>query len=399
MVSSKGKIVLGITGGIAAYKSAELVRLYVKAGFEVKVIMTSSACEFITPLTLETLSQNEVSIKMFPEKKFYTTHHIDLADWAELFVVAPATANFIGKAANGIADDLLTTVFSAATCPVLIAPAMNSNMWDNPAVTENCAKLKSYGFHFIGPDEGDLACGWEGRGRMAQPDEILKKSLALFSIEGKLRGKSVLVTAGPTEEPIDSVRYISNRSSGKMGYALAIEAKAEGADVTLISGPCKLPAPRGIELIKVKTSEQMASAVKEYFKSCDVLIMAAAVADYAPTNPHDSKLKKSEESLKLDLNPTEDILKAVSKMKGKQVVVGFALETDNTVENARKKIEDKKLDLIILNDANEPGAGFDVDTNRIDIIYPDGNFEKFPLMTKRDLAVEIIKKIIPLIKQ
>ncbi|MBD3169565.1 MAG: bifunctional phosphopantothenoylcysteine decarboxylase/phosphopantothenate--cysteine ligase CoaBC [candidate division Zixibacteria bacterium] len=393
----KKHVLLGVTGGIAAYKSAELTRLFVKAGHEVKVIMTGSACEFITPLTLATLSNNDVAIEMFPESGEFTTRHIDLADWADILVIAPATANFIGKAANGICDDLLTTVFPAATCPVLIAPAMNSNMWDYPAVQENFLKLLSYGFYSVGPDSGDLACGWVGRGRMVEPETIFLKALSILSLSGRLMGKKVLVSASRTEEPIDSVRYISNRSSGKMGYALALEAKAEGADVVLVSGPSGLTAPRGIEMVRVTTAVEMAEAVKKRFDESDVVIMSAAVSDYAPSNPPASKIKKTEAALHLDLDSTEDILRSLGEMKKKQVLVGFALETDNAVDNAIKKLESKNLDFIVLNNPNESGAGFDTDTNRVDIISRGGRVDELPLMSKREVAAEIITRIVKLL--
>lgn len=389
---------LGVTGGIAAYKSAELTRLFVKEGFEVKVIMTKGACEFVTPLTFETLSGNEVSVEMFPRNKHFATHHIDLADWAELLIVAPATANFIGKTASGICDDLLTTVFSASSCPVLIAPAMNSNMWDYPAVVKNVELLQSFGFYFIGPDSGDLACGWVGKGRMVEPAAILDGALKIFSIAGSLKGKKVVVTAGRTEEPIDAVRYISNRSSGKMGYAIAIEARAEGADVTLITGPTMLPEPRGINLVKVRTASQMAGAVKEHFAGCHLLLMSAAVADYTPANPEEGKGKKSDSDISIKLKPTEDILKSVGRLKNSQVVVGFALETDNAIANASRKIGGKNLDFVVLNNPNEKGAGFDTDTNRVDIIWPDGTINQLPLMPKRQLAIEILQRAIRLVR-
>lgn len=404
MESGKYNILLGITGGIAAYKSAELARLFVKEGCEVNVIMTPAACRFVAPLTFETLTGHEVHTEIFPSGRFYGTHHIDLADRADLIVVAPATANFLGKAANGIADDMLTTTFAAATCPVLIAPAMNSNMWDFPSVKRNVEILRSYGFNFIGPDEGDLACGWVGCGRMVEPGLILKKSLEILAgapagQAGRLKGKKVLVTASGTREPIDAVRFISNRSSGRMGYAMAMQAMAEGAEVTLVSGPSGLPEPKGVDMIKVETAAEMAEAVKKHFAQCDALVMAAAVADYTPADPKSNKMKKSAKGLTLDLKPTEDILQSVADMKDNQVVIGFALETEDAEANARRKLESKKLDFVVLNNPNEPGAGFDTDTNRADIVYADGRIEKLQLMSKQDLASEIIDRIIVLMNR
>ncbi len=393
----KKKVLLGVTGGIAAYKSAELVRLLVKAGVEVQVIMTRSAAAFVAPLTFEALCGNEVAIEMFPKEGFYATRHIDLADWADAFVVAPATANFLAKAANGICDDLLTTTFTAAKCPALIAPAMNSNMWDYPAVLKNVDVLKGYGFHILDPESGDLACGWVGKGRMVESQVIFDKTKAILEVSGALKGKRVVVTASRTEEPIDAVRYISNRSSGRQGYAIAEQARDMGAETVLISGPSNLREPGGMEVVKVMTAEEMASAVKEHFISCDLLVMSAAVSDYTPSEPYSGKRKKSDKDLTIELKPTEDILKSVSKSKDKQVIIGFALETDNRIENAKKKLKEKKVDFIVLNNPNEEGAGFDVDTNRADIIRSDGNIEELPLMTKRELAREILQRAIPLL--
>ncbi|MBD3234715.1 MAG: bifunctional phosphopantothenoylcysteine decarboxylase/phosphopantothenate--cysteine ligase CoaBC [candidate division Zixibacteria bacterium] len=394
----KKKVLLGITGGIAAYKSAELARLLVKAEFEVRVIMTRSAAAFVAPLTFEALCGNEVAIEMFPREGFYATRHIDLADWANVFVVAPATANFLAKAATGICDNLLTTTFTAAKCPVLIAPAMNSNMWDYPAVLKNVEVLRGYGFHIIDPESGDLACGWVGKGRMAEPQVIFDKTNAILEGSEALKGKKALVTASRTEEPIDSVRYISNRSSGKMGYAIAERARDMGAETVLISGPSNLREPGGIEVVKVMTAEEMASAVKEHFADCDLLVMSAAVSDYTPSEPYSGKRKKSDKDLTIELKPTEDILKSVSRNKDKQVIIGFALETDDQIENAQKKLKDKRIDIIVLNNPNEEGAGFDVDTNRVDIIGIGGKIQKLPLMSKRELAREILERAVSLLK-
>lgn len=393
------KIILGISGGIAAYKSAELCRRLKKSGAEVQVIMTQSGTKFITPLTMECLSENEVITEMFPEHRMVGTRHITLAKWADLILVAPATYNLIGKICFGIADDILTTVISSTKAPVVFAPAMNVNMYENPICQENMEKLRKLGYKFIEPGVGDLACGDTGKGRMAEPEEIQNEVIKLLSDKKDLTGKSILVTASRTEEPIDPVRFLSNRSSGKMGYAVAEEAFKRGAKVTLISGPSDLSCSTGISLLKVRTADEMHKAVKKQFVKSDVLIMTAAVADYAPVRVSSGKIKKQEAGLDLKLKPTADILKEVGRNKGKRVLVGFALETEDEIENAKSKLKEKNLDLIAVNNPNLQGAGFEVDTNIVSLIDKKGKVERLPLMSKKELAGKIIDRVGKLLKR
>ncbi len=393
-MSLKGKkIIVGLTGGIAAYKTPNLIRLLVKDDVNVHAIMTDGATKFITELTIETVSQNPVAREMFPADRFVGTHHIDMADWPDAFVIAPATANFIGKIASGISDDLLTTVICATKKPVIIAPAMNTNMYLNPVTQKNMQYLKSLGYIFIDPNEGELACNTVGWGRMAEPEEIHSFVTSFFQKKKSLSGKKVLVTAGPCREPIDPVRFISNRSSGKMGYAIAEAANDAGAEVTLVSGPSDQQASSEIKVLKVETTEEMFAAVKEKFGDTDILIMAAAPADYRAKNPVDKKLKKGNGDIALELIPTIDILKSLKSLKRKkQKMVGFALETDNAVENAKKKLKDKGLDLIVLNSLEDSPA-FESDTNKVTLIYNDGRNEELALMSKTALARILIDKI------
>ena len=397
------KFVVGLTGGIACYKIPNLVRLLVKQKAEVKVIMTEAATKFITPLTLETVSGNPVECQMFPENQFVATRHIDLAEWPDLFVVAPATANFLGKVAGGISDDLLTTILCATAKPVLIAPAMNPQMWRNKVTQRNFNYVsKELGFLRVGPAEGEMACDAWGVGRMAEPEEIFAAIESFFAKGSKkkvLTGKRVLVTAGPCREAIDPVRFISNRSSGKMGYALAIAARDLGAETTLISGPTGLPIPDSVKFKSVETTKQMADAVANAFPKCDCLIMAAAPADFAPVKPSKSKIKKNGDGLTLELKPTIDILKEIGKKRRKgQVVIGFALETDNDLANARRKLTDKKLDLIVVNNPTSPGAGFEHDTNKVMLITRGSKRVKpLPLMSKSDLADRILEIVASLL--
>jgi len=385
------KILLGMTGCIAAYKCAHLVRLLKKEGAEVKVVMTSSAEKFITRLTMETLSDNQAYTAMFPTQEYFSTHHISLAEWADLILLAPASGNIIGKISNGIADDLLTTIIMAAQSPVMIAPTMNTHMFQNPIVQENMSKLHKLGYHFVEPGVGELACKTYGVGRLAEPDEITDALISFFESKADLDGLKVLISAGPTVEYIDAVRYISNPSSGKMGYALAQKAASHGAEVTLVSGPVCLDAPAGVKVIEVFSGAQMCESLQNHFERADMLFMAAAVGDYAPSKVHDHKLKKTDQPLTLTLIPQTDILKKLSEMKNKlQVIVGFALETDNIVENAQSKLTGKKLDMIVVNDPREKGAAFRVDTNKVTIIDKNGNIEQIPLMSKLALADIII---------
>ena len=396
MSLKKKRVLVGLTGGIACYKVPYLIRSLRKAEAEVRVIMTDAATKFITPLTLETVSGNPVAIEMFPEREFVGTHHIDLAEWAEIVVVAPATANFLGKAASGICDDLLTTIVCATQRPILVAPAMNPGMWQHKPTQKNVAYLKEIGFKFIGPATGEMACDQWGEGRMVEPDQIfdaVRSHLEAGSKKKALIGKRILVTAGPCREPIDPVRYISNRSSGKMGFALAEAAADMGADVTLVSGPAVLPFPSGIEVIGVETTREMFEAVSKRFTRVDCVIMAAAPADFEParTSPH--KIKKNDNGLRLDLQPTVDILRTLGEKKKRQILVGFALETDNGVANARRKLREKNLDLIVLNSAGDPQSGFESDTNQVTIIRSGKKPQVLPLMSKRDLAFKLLELI------
>jgi phosphopantothenoylcysteine decarboxylase/phosphopantothenate--cysteine ligase len=385
-------IVLGITGGIAAYKACELIRLMIKSGANVRVIMTKGAEEFVTPLTLQTLSRNPVHTDLFSLTQEAEVGHVSLADRADLFVIAPSTANLIGKVANGIADDLLTTTIMAAKVPVLLAPAMNCNMYENPIVQENMNKLKGYGYNFIDSETGELACGYEGKGRMAEPGDIMEEIETILSPKD-LKGERIVVTAGPTCEAIDPVRFIGNRSSGKMGYALAKMAARRGAEVTLISGPSSLKPPRGTGFISVESAEDMRRAVTVNLKDATIVIMAAAVADYRPKKAASEKMKKGAGSISLDLEKTEDIISEIGMKKGKRLIIGFAAETDNLWANAKKKLKEKNLDLIIANNVKEPGAGFGVDTNIVTIIDKNGVVEALPKMSKDEVAWKVLDRV------
>jgi len=386
------RIVLGVTGGIAAYKAAELVRELVRKGAQVRVIMTEHACRFVTPLTFETLSGNPVATDLFRMTGSFEIGHIALAEFAELIVIAPATGNVIGKLAAGIADDLLTTVLLAATVPVLICPAMNTKMYAHPAVKENMARLVSRGCSVMEAGVGELACRTEGQGRLPDAPEIVEEIETLFSPKD-LRGEQILITAGPTQEPFDPVRYITNPSSGKMGYALAVVARRRGAAVTLVSGPTELPAPRGVELVPVKTALEMRDAVMDRLGSSTVVIKAAAVSDYRPEVCQATKIKKKAGPLTVRLERNPDILAAIGKKKGRRILVGFAMESDHLVENARAKLVEKGMDFIVANDLSQTGAGFRVDTNIIRILDRDGGDERFPLMDKLEVAGVILDKV------
>jgi phosphopantothenoylcysteine decarboxylase/phosphopantothenate--cysteine ligase len=393
------KIILGIGGGISAYKSAEVCRRLKKSGAEVQVVMTQAGTKFITPLTMETLSGNEVVAEMFPQHRMVGTRHVNLAQWADLVLVAPATYNLIGKISCGMADDILTTVISSTRAPVILAPAMNVNMYENPICQQNIEKLKKSGYRFIEPGVGDLACGDVGRGRMAEPEEIQNEVIKILAEKKDLTGKSILVTASRTEEPVDAVRFLSNRSSGKMGYAIAEEASGRGAEVTLISGPSYLiPSPK-INLVKVRTAQEMYKAVKKSFGKSDALIMTAAVSDYTPQKVLSGKMKKEEAGLNLKLKPTPDILKEMGKRKGEKVLVGFAVETEDEIKNAKSKLKEKNLDLVVVNNPKLQGAGFEVDTNVATIIDKKGKIKHLPLMSKRELAEKIIDRLSNLLKR
>jgi len=391
------KIILGISGGISAYKAAEVCRRLKKLGAEVQVVMTQAGTRFITSLTMETLSENEVITEMFPQHRMVGTRHINLAQWADLVLVAPATYNLIGKISSGMADDILTTVISSTKAPVFLAPAMNVNMYENPICQQNIEKLKKLGYRFIEPGVGDLACGTVGRGRMAEPEEIQNEVIKILVEKKDLLGKSILVTASRTEEPIDAVRFLSNRSSGKMGYAIAEEAFRRGAKVTLISGPSNLIPSSGINLVKVRTAQEMYKAVQKSFGKSDALIMASAVSDFTPQKISSGKIKKEDVELDLKLKPTPDILKEMGRKKGKKILVGFAMETEDEIKNAKLKLKEKNLDLVVVNNPNLQGAGFEVDTNIVTLIDKKGKIEKLPLMSKKELAEKIIDRIVKLL--
>ncbi len=388
----KKKIVLGVTGGIAAYKAAELTREFVKRGASVHVIMTRNATAFLTPLTLQTLSGNPVYTDTFTLTGEWEIGHVSLAGSADAVVVAPATANFIGKVAAGIADDLLTTMIMATKAPVLICPAMNVHMYANAIVQENIAKLKEKGYAFVDPGYGELACKTEGVGRLAELEDIAEEVESVLTVKD-LAGERILVTAGPTREPLDPVRFITNFSSGKMGYAAAIVARRRGAAVTLISGPTSLPAPRGVRFIGVETAVEMRDAVVNEIKKSTVIIKAAAVADYRPQTFSGSKIKKKTGPLVLNLSRNPDIIAEVGKKKGKRILVGFAVETDHLVEYARKKMTEKNMDLIVANDITQTGAGFQAETNIVKILDRQGGAEDLPLMDKKKVADRILDRV------
>ena len=386
-------IVLGVCGGIAVYKSVELLRLLVKAGASVHVIMTKSACEFVTPLTFQTLSGHPVHTELFNLLQEMEIGHIALADRADLFIVAPATANLVGKVAAGIADDLLTTTLMATKAPVLLVPAMNVNMYENRIYQRNEGILRAAGYYLLEPDCGFLACGWEGKGKLPAPATIFEHA-ATFLAPKDLAGETILVTAGPTREAIDPVRYVSNYSSGKMGYAIARAAYQRGARVILISGPVAIPAPLGVEVVNVVTAEEMRQAVLGRLAEATVVIKAAAVADYRPAEVCATKIKKEScASMTLPLIKNADILAEIGAIKGERLVVGFAAETSDLLENARKKLLSKNLDMIVANDISEDGAGFDVETNRVRFLLPDGEVETLPLLDKNEVAQRLLDRI------
>ncbi len=397
MVTERKKltVVLGVSGGIACYKAVELVRLMVKDGFAVRVIMTHGAREFVTPLTFQTLSGNPVATDTFDLTQESEIGHINLADSADIFVIAPATANVIGKIAAGIADDLLTTVLMATRAPVLIAPAMNIHMYENPILQENIRKLRRVGYHFIEPTEGFLACGYEGKGRLPEPETILDEVRRVLG-KKDLADERFLVTAGPNREPIDPVRYLSNRSSGKMGYALARAGLRRGAAVTLVSGPTSLEPPAGARLISVTTAAEMRRAVLEEFPNCTAVIMAAAVSDYRPSQSSSSKMKRGKGPWELRLEPNPDILKELGAKKDGKLLVGFAAETDDLTANAKKKLREKNLDMIVANDVTQKGSGFDSDTDIATIVDRSGASRALPLMTKDELAEQILDHLLAL---
>lgn len=390
----KGKtIVLGVSGGIAAYKAATLCSRLTAKGAKVHVIMTKSAAQFITPLTLQTLSKNRVHMDTFDEQNPEVVAHIDLADHADLMLIAPATANIIGKLANGIADDMLSTTLLAATCPIILAPAMNVHMYEHPAVVENMNTLAARGVSFIDPGIGQLACGYVAKGRLAEPEEIVSAIEQYFAEGQLLKGKRIIVTAGGTIERLDPVRYLTNDSSGKMGIAMAEAAKRLGADVTLIAGKISATLPSGIPVKRVESAEQMLNAVMEYYDDADMVIKAAAVADYRPSVVHDTKIKKSGEQITITLEKTTDILKVLGERKSKQVLVGFAAETNDIEHYAMDKLQRKNCDFIVANDVSAEGAGFNIDTNIVTLFDKDGVVENLPLLTKQETANRLLQLI------
>ncbi|NMH71238.1 bifunctional phosphopantothenoylcysteine decarboxylase/phosphopantothenate--cysteine ligase CoaBC [Bacillus sp. RO3] len=395
MIKGK-KVLLCVSGGIAVYKAAALTSKLVQGGAEVKVIMTESAQKFVAPLTFQALSRQDVYWDTFDEKDSSKIAHIDLADWADLVLVAPATANIIGKLANGIADDMISTTILATTAKVWIAPAMNVHMYDHPAVKRNIDTLFKFGYRFVEPSEGYLACGYVGKGRLEEPEKVVELVDHYFSAEvGEqklLHGKKIVITAGPTREMVDPVRFFSNRSTGKMGFALAEAAVSMGADVMLISGPSHLPIPEGVEFVSVTSAEEMYDAVQSAFSTADIVVKSAAVADYTPKETYQDKLKKKDGNLVIEFERTKDILKSLGERKTHQFLIGFAAETTNVEQYAKAKLEKKRADMIVANNVKENGSGFGTETNRVSIVTKNGEVRNLPLLSKLDVAKEIFKE-------
>lgn len=390
----KKNVLLGVTGGIAAYKALEITSLLIKKNINVNVIMTENATKFVTPLSFQSLSQNQVSCDTFQEPKVWEIQHVSLADKADVFLVAPATANIIGKVANGIADDMLSTTIMATKAKVIFAPAMNTNMYTNPIVQENIKKLKLLGYEFIEPAEGRLACGDVGKGKLESPEVIVDRVLMELNENKDLVNKKVVVTAGPTIAPIDPVRFITNRSSGKMGYAIAREARNRGADVTLISGPTNLEPLRNINVINISTNEEMKDATIKAFKDADIVIKSAAVADYKPKVYSEHKIKKSYENWSLELTKDNDILMELGNLKENQILVGFAAESQNLKENAMSKMKKKNLDFIVANDITCKDTGFASENNRVIIFSKDNEEIYLEKMSKEKIAENLFNIII-----
>lgn len=394
----KGKtIVLGVTGGISAYKSIDLVSRLKKLGADIHVIMTEAATKLVTPLSFQTLSQNVVVVDTFQNIKYWEVEHISLAQKADLFVVAPATANIIGKIANGIADDMLSTTIMATKAPKLIVPAMNTQMYLNPIVEGNMKKLRDLGYYLMQPESGHLACGDVGIGKLPSPMAIEQEIVSFFSKNMDLKEKKILITAGPTREPIDPVRYITNHSSGKMGYALAAQAQSRGAEVMLVSGPTSLEVPKGIEYYPVTTAKEMYNKVMELYRSAHIIIKAAAVADYSPNEISNQKIKKNSSEISLSLRKNFDIAYELGKVKENRILIGFAAETENLINNAKTKILKKNLDFIVANDLTQEGAGFRGDTNIVKIINKSGNTISLPKMSKEEVANTILDEAIKIL--
>lgn len=394
MLSGK-RIILGVTGGIAAYKAVELLRELVNRGSKVYVTMTQNATRFVGPITFQTLSGHPVLTDIFQTDEDWRIGHISVTEQADCFVIAPATANIIGKIASGIADDMLSTMIMACRAPKVIAPAMNENMWESPFVKRNIRILKDAGYRIVEPETGELACGTYGKGRLANIEDIIEEIIDVLT-EKDLSGEKILVTAGPTREAIDPVRFISNPSTGKMGFAIAKVAKRRGADVVLISGPVTLKPPRGIETYFVKSAVEMRDIVLKHYYTCSAVIKAAAVSDFAPDRIYTEKIKKGKNgiSIRLKLNP--DILEELGGIKGERILVGFAAETDNLLENAMEKIRKKNLDFIVVNDVTSTNAGFGADTNKVYIVDSSGRVEDLPLMSKEEVASKILDRIVEL---
>lgn len=396
----KGKnILLGVSGGIASYKITILVRLLKKAGANVKIVMTPAAKEFISPLTLATLSENPVFSEFSSKSTGEWNSHVELGLWADVFIVAPATANTLAKMANGICDNLLLATYLSAKCPIFIAPAMDLDMYKHPTTKRNIETLKTFGYQIIDATEGELASGLVGKGRMEEPEVVFQLMVDFFNLNKPLSKKKVLITAGPTYEQIDPVRFIGNNSSGKMGLELAKQAIKLGAEVTLIIGPNNLQIEDNILVIKVKSAEDMYLAVHKNVKKSDIIVMSAAVADFKPKKVSNQKIKKNNSDLMVELEPTKDILKSVGEIKSKkQLLVGFALESNNELEHAKAKLKSKNLDLIVLNSLNDKGAGFEFDTNQITLIDKRNKVKKFELKSKAAVAIDIFNKIVSLLK-
>lgn len=395
MLSGK-TVVLGVTGGIAAYKACELTSRLRKAGAQVYVVMTKNACEFVAPLTFETLSNHPVVTDTFARPEKWEVEHVALAKRADVFVIAPATANIMAKLAVGLADDMLSTTALATRAPLLIAPAMNTGMWENAATRQNVETLRARGARLIGPEGGFLACGDQGAGRMSEPETIFDAIAETLARTEDMRGLRMLVTAGPTQEKIDPVRYLTNRSSGKMGYAVAQAAAERGARVTLVSGPVRLAAPAGVEMVPVVSTQDLYNEMTRRCGEADVIVQAAAPADFTPVSAAEHKLKKQGGDMTLALRETPDVAAAVGRLKREgQTLVGFAAETDNVLENAGGKLLKKRLDMIVANDVTAPGAGFDVDTNVVTFITKDAR-ETLPLMSKREVAQRLLSRVLAL---
>lgn len=388
-------VVLGVSGGIAVYRAVELLRLLTKAGAEVHVVMTRNAQEFVTPLTFQTLSGNPVHTDLFSLYQEQEIDHISLADRADLFILAPATANLVGRIAQGLADDLLTTSVMATKAPVLVVPSMNSNMYDNPFYQRNEQLLVEQGYHVMEPDTGELACGWQGKGKLPAPEKILAMAKLVLAPKDLL-GCRILLTAGPTREELDPVRYLSNYSSGKMGYAVATVARRRGATVTLVSGPTSLETPAGVRRLNVVSAEEMQQVVMEQVAQTDVVIKAAAVADYRPVGRAGQKMKKTGDELVVQLEKNPDILAELGADKRNLVLVGFAAETERLLAHAAEKLQKKHLDLIVANDVSREGAGFDHETNIVKILHADGQVEDFDLMSKEQVAEQLLDRVAPL---